>query len=521
MKCILGRLLAFHLALCVCLAQQQRIRYPDLDGPEFRRGFVPQQEIIYQQELVHHEDTAHEQTFVAQEEVMRQQEEVPELPYDILQKEVELPPLLQMGEPVFSPRGRRPTPKCEDQDSCPTADISPPMRGNLPDFPPGKPSRDNIENICLETRVRPNYGPHNLPQTGYGHLSRQGDAITNIEEGFSQCCYQKDRLSCAQKVWKNGLDQFCEDEFSVKTRPHHCCKRRGSEREACFAKEAPASGYESMIDGATEPLQVESADIPGLANPRSLSPCSEDQASPSGGCRKAKPGSSRRVKVPKLSFPPGEPTDSCIQNICRLRKFRPQYTTKDYPQTGYGWLQRQIKAINRMENEFKNCCKNENITCAHAMWEDVLLDFCQQELRVKTRHYECCEEVEPSAQLACFASRAPHPGYDKELETIDLGFINATALAMICGSAKLQTKQKQIPLLVKSLTDDCCQQTMEEGLQCADQKRASFIEMLCSTKKDTWKDTEKCCNKSESERVKCFHLNYLQNIVVATSGSEY
>ncbi|KAJ1080518.1 hypothetical protein NDU88_000717 [Pleurodeles waltl] len=520
MKCVLGRVLAFQLALCVCLAQQQHIRYPDIDGFQFR-GARPQQEMVYQQEIVHHEDTAHEQTFVAQEEIMHQKEELPEPPHDILQKEVERPPLFLVGEQMFSPRGHKPRPRCEDQDSCQTADFSHPMRGNLPDFPPGKPSRDNIEIICLEERVRASYGPHNLPQTGFSHLSRQGDAITRIEEGFSQCCYEKDKLSCAQKVWKNGLDQYCEDEFSVKTRHHQCCKRTGSEREACFQKEAPDSGYDSMIAQPAEPLEVESDDVPVLANSRSLSPCSEDQASASGRCRNTKPGSRRKVKVPKLSFPPGEPTDGCIQNICRLRKFRPQYTTKDYPQTGYGWLHRQIKAINRMENEFKKCCKNENVTCAHEVWEDALLDFCQQEMQVKTRHYECCDEVEHTAQLACFANRATHPNYDKELKTIDLGFINATALTMICGNAKLQTKQKQIPLLVKTLTDECCQLPTEEGVQCAEEKKASFIEVLCSTKKDSWKDTEKCCSKLEPERAKCFNLNYLQNIVVANSGSEY
>ncbi|XP_069505832.1 extracellular matrix protein 1 [Ambystoma mexicanum] len=511
MKSFLGHLLAFHMAASLCLAQQKLVMPPAMDG--FERMSVPRPKIVQQHGFVPQQEVVHQQDFVPQ------QESVPELPLHILQEEAELPPVRMLGEPVFSPRGRKPILNCADQATCPKPHQAPPGRLNLPDFPPGQPSKANIGNICMKERERPNYGPHNLPQTGFAHLSRQGNAITSIEAGFSQCCSQQGRLNCAQEVWRNGLDQFCEEEFSVKTRHHHCCKRSGSERQSCFAKEAPNAGYEALVVKPVQVQEVGSAQVPVLGSARARNLCSSDQA-PNSECRKTGSDTSLRRKLPKVSFPPGEPSDKCIQNICRLRKFRPLYSPQEIPQTGHGWLQRQAKAINRIENEYKKCCKSENATCAHDAWEEVLSDFCEQELTVRTRHYDCCLEDERADRFSCFASKAPFPNYDKELDNVDLGNVNASTVGLLCGNAKLLTKQKQIPLLVKSLTDKCCERPSEESVQCAEEEKASFVEMLCSTKKDSWKDSEKCCNKEGSKRMSCFNDNYLQNITVAGAGTD-
>lgn len=77
----------------------------------------------------------------------------------------------------------------------------------LDGFPPGRPSQDNLNQICLPERQHVVYGPWNLPQTGYSHLSRQGESLNFLETGYSRCCRCRNptnRLDCAKlvvRVW--------------------------------------------------------------------------------------------------------------------------------------------------------------------------------------------------------------------------------------------------------------------------------------------------------------------------------
>lgn len=78
----------------------------------------------------------------------------------------------------------------------------------LDDFPPGRPSPDNMDQICLPTRQHVVYGPWNLPQSGHSHLSRQGDTLNLLETGYSRCCRCQNymnRLDCAKLVVRVGL----------------------------------------------------------------------------------------------------------------------------------------------------------------------------------------------------------------------------------------------------------------------------------------------------------------------------
>uniref|UniRef100_A0A286XKU1 Extracellular matrix protein 1 n=1 Tax=Cavia porcellus TaxID=10141 RepID=A0A286XKU1_CAVPO len=77
----------------------------------------------------------------------------------------------------------------------------------LEGFPPGRPSADNLNQICLPDRQPVLYGPWNLPQTGYSHLSRQGETLNLLETGYSRCCRCQStthRLECAKLVWENS-----------------------------------------------------------------------------------------------------------------------------------------------------------------------------------------------------------------------------------------------------------------------------------------------------------------------------
>lgn len=405
------------------------------------------------------------------------------------QREADLPFLIQ-GEPVLSPRGRRPTSA---------------LSSNLNNFPPGKPTRTNIANICRRTRTIVAYGPENLPQTGFAHLSRQGHSINRIEEGYSRCCSQSEKLRCALEVWKNGIDNFCTDEFSVKTRHYHCCKKRDVERETCFRDEAPNPNYIS----SAPLMEVGSADIPILPGPRSLKLCSSHSP-------KCVNNPENKYRLSDLAFPPGEPKSSNIENICKLRKFRPVYVDNKLPKSGYGHYVRRAKAIYRAESEFKKCCKTEDLGCAHSGWQKALSKFCSKELEVKSKHHECCKKRDQASMFRCFASEAPFPEYDQEVENLNLSNITEGILEKVCAESKLLTKQKQLPLLVSGLKDSCCNLPQDKKLLCAQEQKEKFMQTLCGPKKDSWKDTQNCCSKDELEKEKCFSF-YLENVSMVVS----
>ncbi|KAM5129360.1 extracellular matrix protein 1-like [Mantella aurantiaca] len=376
---------------------------------------------------------------------------------------------------------------------------------DLDDFPPGKPSKANIGHICRTTRNIVTYGDDDLPQTGFSYLRRQERAINSMEEGYSRCCSQSEKLRCALEVWKNAMNSFCMDEFSVKTRPYNCCKKRDIERETCFSDEAPNPNYIS----SAPLLEIGSTDIPSVTGSPSLktySPHSPKwQDNPEG-----------KYRLSDLAFPPGEPTTINMQYICKLRKYRPLYTDNVMPQSGFGHYVRWAKAIYCAESEFKKCCKTEDVACAHNGWRKALSQFCAKELEVKSKHYECCKKDDQASVFHCFASKAPFPMYDKEVEALNLGNITESILEKVCTESKLLTKQKRLPHLVSDLREFCCSLPQDEKLLCAQQQKEKFMNTLCGTEKDSWKDTQNCCSKDDLEREECFSF-YLEYIFMAVS----
>uniref|UniRef100_A0A8C3WCG2 Extracellular matrix protein 1 n=1 Tax=Catagonus wagneri TaxID=51154 RepID=A0A8C3WCG2_9CETA len=121
----------------------------------------------------------------------------------------------------------------------------------LDGFPPGRPSPDNLDQICLPNRQHVVYGPWNLPQTGFSHLSRQGETLNLLETGYSRCCRCRNyvnRLDCAKVVWEDTLDGYCSREQAIKTHHHSCCQHPPSPaRDECFARQAPYPNYDRDI----------------------------------------------------------------------------------------------------------------------------------------------------------------------------------------------------------------------------------------------------------------------------------
>ncbi|KAM7054316.1 extracellular matrix protein 1 isoform 2-T2 [Molossus nigricans] len=351
----------------------------------------------------------------------------------------------------------------------------------LDGFPPGRPSPDNLEQICLPTRQHVVYGPWNLPQSGYSHLSRQGEILNLLETGYSRCCrcrYFAKRLECTKLVWEDAMTQFCEAEFSVKTRAHWCCKEQGEARFSCFQEEAPKPHYKVQ----------------------------------------ACPGHQTVIFLgPELPFPPGVPTLDNIKNICYIRRFRS--VPRNLPPTDP--IQRQLQALTRLEGQFQRCCRQgNNHTCAWKAWEESLDGYCERELAIKTHHHSCCHHPTSPARDECFARRAPYPNYDRDLLTIDLSRVTPNLMDHLCGNRRVLSKHKQIPGLIRNMTASCCNLPLPEQACCAEEEKSAYISDLCGAQYNLWRDPAFCCKLSPGdEQTNCFNVNYLRNVALVAGDT--
>lgn len=422
------------------------------------------------------------------------QEEVPPPQYPVEQKEIDssVPPQEEKGSPPkqgnHTQSEEKPAPfmrqaPSEPQSSNPAQHCQQgrPRGGwgyRLDGFPPGRPSPANLDQICLPSRQHVVYGPWNLPQSGHSHLSRQGETLNLLETGYSRCCRchsYTHRLECAQLVWKNAMTQFCEAEFSIKTRAHWCCKEQGEARFSCFQEEAPQPHYK-------------------------LRACPRQQSLLSSG--------------PELPFPPGVPTLHNIKNICHLRRFRA--VPRNLPATDP--IRRQLQALTRLEAEFQRCCRQgDNHTCTWKAWEDTLDEYCDKEQAIKTHPYSCCHYPPSPARDECFAQQAPYPNYDRDILTLDLARITPNLMNHLCGNRIVISKHKQIPGLIRNMTAYCCDLPFPEQACCAQEQKSAFISDLCGLQSNCWRDSAFCCQLSPGdEQTNCFNIHYLRNVALVS-----
>ncbi|KAG9345370.1 hypothetical protein JZ751_009917 [Albula glossodonta] len=110
-------------------------------------------------------------------------------------------------------------------------------------FPPGRPSPSSLPAICNYGDMRPSVC-----------CQRNGTQ----DQDFPLCC--------ARQAWEKALNLFCEEEFSIKTRHYHCCKKQGAARWSCFENEAPNPSYKPTVTGVA---LLPSPPVPGFTMNRS------------------------------------------------------------------------------------------------------------------------------------------------------------------------------------------------------------------------------------------------------------
>ncbi|XP_044065286.1 extracellular matrix protein 1-like isoform X2 [Siniperca chuatsi] len=115
-------------------------------------------------------------------------------------------------------------------------------------FPPGRPTADTIESLCLTQKQRPLYNIKCLPGFGYEWLARQAKAINRIEKGFKECCKKKqDLLSCAVLKWRQELNRFCLGENGEKEDYFCCMVHERIRRYNCFQNISPDPHYNMTL----------------------------------------------------------------------------------------------------------------------------------------------------------------------------------------------------------------------------------------------------------------------------------
>ncbi|XP_062821202.1 extracellular matrix protein 1 [Anolis carolinensis] len=219
-------------------------------------------------------------------------------------------------------------------------------------------------------------------------------------------------------------------------------------------------------------------------------------------------------------FPPARPAPSNIANICSEGRKKLSYGPWNLPQTSFSHLSRQGEALNELEAGVKTCCQldeGEKLPCCLEAWEKVLMHYCRWEFSVKTKPHECCLKDQKEDRFSCFTNLAPFPAYDMAFPLVSLAEINPQLLDTLCGQFTLLNKQKLIPSLIQNITESCCQLQGSERIQCSKDAKSHLVSTLCTSRRNTWKDPQRCCAHAEdAPREACFGANYLDSLPLAS-----
>lgn len=391
------------------------------------------------------------------------QEQLNHQPYDIQQvmqeeQDIELP--RKVVEAAKNP----PRPRAPSSPDSPDAIDASSWGSTLEGFPPAWPLPDALDRYCRSPTLMPRAPRPSLPPAAFAHLRRQVDALDAFWPRLDGCCRRQSPLPCARRAWTDVLDAFCDDEFGVKTRQFHCCRRHGAARRRCFTDATAAA--------TTVTTQLAEVTVWDVSS--------------------------------EPSFPPGEPTAANMDNICRLLGLRPGPRGLPGPRARFH---------TRLERDFGRCCHNASLECARAAWQKGLDRYCREEGGVKTGQHRCCQRGGGRARSRCFAAAAPHPAYDRELHNVSLARLGPAMLRTLCGPMRLLSKKRPVPELLEAVTSACCALPPEEQSPCAEEQLSQSIDDVCTS----WRDPRACCSRGGPERHRCFAERYLGGVPLAAA----
>ncbi|XP_053906771.1 extracellular matrix protein 1 [Cuculus canorus] len=344
--------------------------------------------------------------------------------------------------------------------------VTPHPPSTLDGFPPAWPVDAAVTRHCCQP-PRPPPTPL-LPPTSFSHLRRQAAALNAFRPRLDACCHHDTPLSCARHAWTDVLDGFCADEFGVKTRQFHCCRQHGKARRRCF-------------------IQSSNATTKAIVSHEAIAVTTWDP-------------------VIEPLFPPGEPTEANMDNICRLRALRPGPNGRSGP---------RVRMRLRLERDYGRCCRNGSLTCAHNAWQKGLDRFCREEAAVKTGQHRCCRHGGPHSRARCFAAVAPFPAYDRELHNVSLVQPDSALLRLLCAPTRLLSKRRPVPELLGAVTAACCPLPPKNQSACAQEQLSQGIATLCAS---SWRDPHGCCShENPVERRRCFNASYLNKVTLGAA----
>uniref|UniRef100_A0A3Q2DLJ7 Extracellular matrix protein 1b n=1 Tax=Cyprinodon variegatus TaxID=28743 RepID=A0A3Q2DLJ7_CYPVA len=359
-------------------------------------------------------------------------------------------------------------------------------------FPLGQPTADNIEAICVNSDHRPRYPESYFPNSGFGKQKRQATAVNNAEWWFSTCCKGNQTwgtemtLCCATQAWQQSVNLFCEEDSSVKDRLYHCCRRTDTSRFQCFKENAQNPNYEPTLELPVEEVgSTQSFNFNQDTCPRNL--MSPHLARASREKTELNPAASPKTDI---IFPPGRPSAINIESLCSNQKFRPLYSTKCLPRSGYEVLAHQVKTINRLEKKYKQCCKKKKgaLQCAEQKWRLELNRYCSGKIAGQI-DLQCCQSKDP---FGCFQTVSLDPLYNKTSEK------EAPALSTMCDTKIFTDNRFPVGFQLKSL---CCPLSEQDRNPCFAQKIEQLSQSLCSSDTFSTAAVYRCCKRTSPEEI--------------------
>lgn len=197
-------------------------------------------------------------------------------------------------------------------------------------------------------------------------------------------------------------------------------------------------------------------------------------------------------KKVNMNFPPGRPTEHVIASLCRNQKQRPLFNTKCLPGSGYELVALQAKTINRIEQGFKQCCKQKwNIlNCAERKWRDELDKFCLGENGERVDYHCCSAGGQTDDNYRCFQNASADQYFIVTAASKELSLQN------ICGTHKIIKKKFPLGLPINSVVQQCCLLQDNDRSSCLDKRLKGMANNLCSSKKRASVTFRQCCRGS-------------------------